>query len=1614
MIEFGCQRNNEKFVLIKPDDVLTQDDDAFYYYYDTRNTITQIKNEFTGAPDVQLKAMLIIKQLFSETKDYNTFIKSRKILKSCKYKGLTIASKEIEKVWEQKSTNIIQHHSMLDVFYLQLIAIVQDNSWELSISVLYHMIKTYFTDHKIVSRTKSNTQIRHEIGMTIYECFKQIVYNYHFDRKRLENVTSYDYLYLHTIYNFFKYFEKQFKRKCGKHGYVDSLIFHHFHKDNLYFMNKNTKVDVTDILKTDLDILSLDNGERKYPFEATALQLSLVHRLAGESVNSLKDIFTAISSKPKKQATNSYNSLFNLHSETIFQILGDDFILWLELIKQLQKVDHDIIIDNHKILKAFQHNFKTQIILMSLVENKLRQVNKIMKDTHSKTILDTTNIRLYILRNRRFIVPFIAPNINADKFRNNLRYILEITLRDVKSDGNTNDPNKNKDYEVKCNENKEEKKEGKDDRDEEQKINVDDITAELTKFISILLKQQSSINIALSFVGKGCLDLNDEKLIKVFKTSMKNVISKHHNVADRVITFMQCEEFYKANIATIHDYFIEQVFLNGDNKQIQSWDDKQTTQIQNIATTFAKINNTATIDVWNGIFKNSITLSNQDEKCSDNLDEEKHIQDKLRYCLSVETWLKYALKNRHIPTLNLLIQFAQRALTNLAERIAEKSITIYCLEFLNSHSDKMKQLFSSCQCEMDLKVDVLDSMFDCLSNWKKLRKSFRIFLSTYTRETDAITDETAVFNNFLKNWSMEKYANVEKREEWNQWLNPSDSILFLELVESSTVFHRSIWCKHREILDDHATWNIKAYLGLLYKKSKDEWDSLIIKAKGSKLTFKDRKYFEKVQVNEELKTMQLSDNMKEQIKKDMSDSLLLEEYVCCVEGLISTVNVFVENGHTNIRNRKHTNWYELLQTCKEAIKQKANDNQKISSAAELYRTLKAALNTHYSDINKIWIMTVVTCKDCINKLRNEDEFEQERLFATLQLLDDSNNGQIKELSASLRTIHRQFTDIWKRTFDTKIDLMRYLAQININQSDIKNLLEVHDALPKIKNIVNEIGKKPEMLAMEKLDDAMLNGYFIFSDQNDIQKCINDSNHAYADITSFATSCFKLNEFDFNKIQNMMDIVLLCRKNKNRRHKDDEKREENSQTNIEQYRQKIDICKEISELRAQYIVSGGRMDYDNETLKADENLDSQSNSFNQKLTEWKHRVSGWNEYVFNLRNNSHLFNYFTINKVRVIISLLNEYQKSNKGTDLLFQQLLAHFRFIRPDLPGIVFAKIIKEWKFIDSESNKSLAEFNKQFNCRIILNTYKQKTQTNDMISVGQPNLMLASSEKEAVSIMLKLYYDVNNVSPPANQILICNKSCTSEDIEIFVLRCLQNEQRFKCKHLSSIPLYCLVFPEYLNISVLDRSLQIFEKYLLNKNQKPYRFLVISCDQMTNSLCSVLGQYKISQTESQLPHNDIYSYIKTVCDSLFFHGANKDILKSNKLCVKLFRSRNVGAGKSFCIQQLANKINQNLNEEDNLIKIPINGSNINLDFIINRLEQCYDNKKRSKIIYHIDISSSTSQQINFALFNLLYLRYIQNRNKNKCFSVTNDMLFLIELPSNLATINLKKTKKQKK
>ncbi|ETO05639.1 hypothetical protein RFI_31758 [Reticulomyxa filosa] len=125
--------------------------------------------------------------------------------------------------------------------------------------------------------------------------------------------------------------------------------------------------------------------------------------------------------------------------------------------------------------------------------------------------------------------------------------------------------------------------------------------------------------------------------------------------------------------------------------------------------------------------------------------------------------------------------------------------------------------------------------------------------------------------------------------------------------------------------------------------------------------------------------------------------------------------------------------------------------------------------------------------------------------------------------------------------------------------------------------------------------------------------------------------------------------------------------------------------------------------------------------------------------------------------------------------------------------------------------------------------------------------------------------------------------------------------------------------------------------------------------------------------------------------------------------IQLYTSEQVAMGKSTLIQRDIQSIRKKHQKKQSMKFV------LHL-IIMNRFWSYHpcsnDSKgadideKNTLIIYHLNISSCVSKQMNDFLFELLFLQHINSNSRTtQCFHVNSNMIFLIEIPSTLDELN---------
>ena len=211
----------------------------------------------------------------------------------------------------------------------------------------------------------------------------------------------------------------------------------------------------------------------------------------------------------------------------------------------------------------------------------------------------------------------------------------------------------------------------------------------------------------------------------------------------------------------------------------------------------------------------------------------------------------------------------------------------------------------------------------------------------------------------------------------------------------------------------------------------------------------------------------------------------------------------------------------------------------------------------------------------------------------------------------------------------------------------------------------------------------------------------------------------------------------------------------------------------------------------------------------------------------------------------------------------------------------------------------------------------------------GKPNLVV-TSRNMALFTALKMYLQ-RKLIPDAEHLLICQNTTSAEEIEAMIFRCIHATTR----HSKIPPLYCLIYPEDLDPGVLDATINIFNNRLLSPKaleqttKIPYAFSVISADS-ENRLSQMLVQFKLTQS-IQLQKEECTNLLKHLFHDNLHQFAQYNPFISAKPFVQLYTSAEVGMGKSFVIQDQVKQC------KATYIRIPFNGAEVDLDFLVQRL-----------------------------------------------------------------------------
>ncbi|ETO01754.1 hypothetical protein RFI_35689 [Reticulomyxa filosa] len=680
-------------------------------------------------------------------------------------------------------------------------------------------------------------------------------------------------------------------------------------------------------------------------------------------------------------------------------------------------------------------------------------------------------------------------------------------------------------------------------------------------------------------------------------------------------------------------------------------------------------------------------------------------------------------------------------------------------------------------------------------------------------------------------------------------------------------------------------------------------------------------------------------------------------------------------------------WQAYVKALKQMEEIAIKEDISIKEASECYdQCFKCVGEGAKSCVINSFFEVLIRCENELKILASNANFTNQANFEkVLHALSESNHRGLQNLVHPLKCVNPVMQQkLWKYPFENMTGLAKAILSLCLNGQDfvemLKKFCDVN--LADISSLINEDNKARTDENLKKLKAAMENGRW------------------------------RLGTLEKKELEDVETLI-----------------------------KQFEECKEISAFRVEFWKKGGRIDYnndENETLFLPVN--SQLSDFAKCKDLWKQRLMKWKQQSLQLREKFPALNYFCFNEIHSLIHQIN----ALLSPDCLNRSLQL-FKSIKPFLQKINYQvtdqdvdKVLREWKDLkaltnskiwkscsvpDIDNNKSCEERKDPISSfgRILYSLWLASKHNCVMekflpieLHAGKPNLILRPN-KSLLFEVLGLFESQRYI-PRAEHILICNENTTEEDVVCLIFRAITNDIRIAMTLTARVdlnnsvkPLYCLVYPEKLTSATLEQVCQNVYDILLSDIQLEklkhcfYMFVVMSCD-AGNPLCKLLEQFHVS-----LPNISSQTLSKKMLSQLYHNSQTNVQLRSISIeppWIQLYTSERVGMGKSRVIQRDIGKIRKIYEERGKTVKdvcVTFNGKDIDWEQTMNSLWSYYN----SMIIYHLNISSCVSAQINDFLFQLLFLQHIDSNSQiSQCFHVNSNMIFLIEIPSTLDDPNL--------
>ncbi|XP_065678766.1 E3 ubiquitin-protein ligase rnf213-alpha isoform X3 [Hydra vulgaris] len=286
-------------------------------------------------------------------------------------------------------------------------------------------------------------------------------------------------------------------------------------------------------------------------------------------------------------------------------------------------------------------------------------------------------------------------------------------------------------------------------------------------------------------------------------------------------------------------------------------------------------------------------------------------------------------------------------------------------------------------------------------------------------------------------------------------------------------------------------------------------------------------------------------------------------------------------------------------------------------------------------------------------------------------------------------------------------------------------------------------------------------------------------------------------------------------------------------------------------------------------------------------------------------------------------------------------------------------------------------------------------------INKDRPSLIVLSHD-DIMYAVLEIYIYKDGILPTSEEVLLCDDSVSIEEIELLIMRAVDNKNG----------LYCLVINESVKYETCERAYLFLQKTIHIGNMSPLVVLCSSENHHNSYLAIALDHFKVKM--SSYLNRDQISEKLTQCLRNKLSDQKAGIIFNESIYKSIVvKSRRSGMGKSLFVEKCGSQLSSHLDanyqanmsnsqNKSSVVIVPVHGTLVNVNAIVERLLQ-FEERPNAFFprLYHFDITTMIRQGLDSFLFNLVVLGSLK-ASTGKIWRMNNNDTCIIEITINLS------------